>query len=116
LSDLKKYDEALIQFDKAIQMDYKSDQNFIVKGDCMRNLNQLNEAIKCYEEAIRINPKNSAAYYGKAKCLQNKKDLKAAITELEKACEIDPNNSAYKCLRNSTNWKWRIQKIFKNIN
>ncbi|CAD8129465.1 unnamed protein product [Paramecium sonneborni] len=65
-NNLKKYQEAIECYDKALLINPKNDQIWNNKGHALRNLNKYQEAIECYDKALLINPQNDQALNNKA--------------------------------------------------
>lgn len=69
LRTLKRYDEALIAFDRAIEVDSISTKELIKawnsKGLVLRNLKRYEDAFKAFETSIDIEPQNDFSWNGK---------------------------------------------------
>ena len=57
--DLKRYEEALETFQKAIEIEPKNVEAWIGKGKSLNNLKRYEEALETFQEAIEIEPKNA---------------------------------------------------------
>jgi tetratricopeptide (TPR) repeat protein len=67
--ELKKHEEAIACFDKAIELDPKDASAYINKGVALGNLKKYEEAIACYDKAIGLDQKNVNAYINKGNAL-----------------------------------------------
>jgi tetratricopeptide (TPR) repeat protein len=81
LSYLKRYDEAIECFDKAIEIDPNYADAWLGKH---------NEAIHYYDKAIEISPKYKSAWHGKAFALVNLGKHDEAIECFDKLISINP--------------------------
>jgi tetratricopeptide (TPR) repeat protein len=54
--NLKKYNESIQFFDKAIAINPNYFSAYQNKGNALRNLKKFEEAIKCYNKIIEIKP------------------------------------------------------------
>jgi tetratricopeptide (TPR) repeat protein len=94
LSDLKKYDEAIEKYKKAIEID----PNYVLVwynwGIALSDLKKYDEAIKIYKKAIEIDPNYVDAYNVWGIALSDLKKYDEAIEKYEKVIEIDPNFAA----------------------
>jgi len=63
LFDNQRYEEALIYYNKAIELDGKNPDVIVDAGVCYFNLRNFNESIKYFEKALKINPKHPNALY-----------------------------------------------------
>lgn len=65
LSELKKYDDAIQFFDKAIQLD----PNHLNKSNTLGDMERHNEAIQFYDKATNIGSNNIKPYFYKGNAL-----------------------------------------------
>jgi tetratricopeptide (TPR) repeat protein len=86
-----EYQEAIIWYDKAIQIDANNVDAWNNKGVVLDNLGKYTEAIECYDKAIEIDPNDALAWYNKGITLDNLGKYTEAIEWYDKAIEIDPN-------------------------
>lgn len=86
----KSYSNALLCYNKAIEVDPKSTEAWVRKGDLLGFYSKYSEAITCYDNAIRIDPKYKQAWNGKGKALEDLRRYTEAISCYDKAIEIDP--------------------------
>ena len=66
-----KNDDALMAYDKALEMDPKHVGTWNNKGIVLSRLKRFEEAISCYDKAIELNPEYANAWYSKANALRN---------------------------------------------
>lgn len=59
---LKKYPEALVEYQLAARMDAKMHVAFYNQGLCYQNIKDYANAIKCWSKTLEINPKYKNAY------------------------------------------------------
>ena len=62
LADLKRYEEAIGCYDKAIRLNPESWVTWVAKGLSLLILERYEEAIECYDEAIRLDSENYYAW------------------------------------------------------
>lgn len=86
----KMYDEAVIAFDTAIQINLRYASAYYYRGRAYAEKGNLDEAISDYAKAIEIKPKHAKAYYRRGLAYAKKGDLDHAISDFTKAIEIDP--------------------------
>ena len=65
LMSSEKYNEAIKEYDKAIEINPHDSLAWYNKGLALDKLNKHEEAIKAYDKAIEINPQNSMTWYDK---------------------------------------------------
>jgi len=94
---LKKPEEALQYFNKAIELNPKNPNFYTYKGNTLLNLQRFEEAIASYDKAIELDPKNPDFYYNKGIALADFQRFDEAISLYDKAIAINPNhaNSCY---------------------
>jgi tetratricopeptide (TPR) repeat protein len=91
LDELKKYKEAIVCYNKALEIDPGYDVAYYNKGNALYNLYKHKEALVCYNKAIKIDL--AEAYNNNGNALDELKKHKEAIVCYNKAIEIDPDNT-----------------------
>ncbi len=86
-----KYNEAIAQFTKAIQIKPTS-AAYSYRAYVYLLQNKTAPALSDCNKALEIDPKNSQAYNNRAAAYQRKGDFDQAILDCNKAIEINPNN------------------------
>jgi tetratricopeptide (TPR) repeat protein len=66
----EKNEDAILAYDKAIELDPTHASAWNNKGIAMFRLKRYEDAIKCYDKAIELNPNHANAWYNKAKALR----------------------------------------------
>lgn len=87
---LGRFDEALKQFDKAIEINPQDALAWGNKGVALDELGRYEEAITCYDKAIEINSKYAEAWYNKGVALGYLGRYEEAVTCYDNAIEINP--------------------------
>ena len=93
LAEKKQYDEAISNFDKAIELDPDNSVIYVKRGDAYDEKKQPEQALADFNRAIDLDPKNSMAYRGRGLVHHTKKRLDEALADYNKAIELDPNNA-----------------------
>ncbi len=130
----KKYQEALIEIDRQIEMNPGADL-YYKKGMVFNNLQNYQEAVKCFLEAVSLQPDNHSILSELAESLSVLGNFHEALGYFQKASELQPLDlsvsaklgrnyislkdfkSAYACFsdiykRDSTNVFWNRQFAF----
>jgi uncharacterized protein len=89
---LKHFQQALINYNLAIELDPRNYEYLISKIECLYILNKYNEAIIICNKAIQIEPNYSTAYVIKSECLLEMNEYYLAILNLNKSIELEPNS------------------------
>jgi tetratricopeptide (TPR) repeat protein len=89
LSDLCKYDEALSNYEKAIDLDPNRLDSWIKKADVLSNLGRYDEALSCYDKVIELDPNRIDSWIKKADVLSNLGRYDEALSCYDKAGEFD---------------------------
>lgn len=92
LLTLKKYEEAIKEANKGIQLDTRESKLYfyVNKGVGFSNLEKYEEAIKSYNEGIKIYPKNYLLWYNKGFVLQKQNKMNEAIEAYKKTIIFNP--------------------------
>ena len=65
------HEDALIAYEKALEIDPKHVSAWNNKGIVLSRLKQFEEAISCYDKAIELSPEYANAWYNKANALRH---------------------------------------------
>jgi tetratricopeptide (TPR) repeat protein len=103
------FNDAIIEFDKAINLNPKYTDAYGDRGASKANLGQYEAAITDYQKAEQLGMKSSILYSNWGYAHYRLKHPDTALTFLEKAIKIDPNNG------NAYRWRGEI-KYDKNDN
>ena len=95
LFEKKKYAEALVYFERAINKNDSSEILYFNKASCEENLKHYSEAIKDYEKGLEINPEKSDALYDLFKLYKIKGNFDEAIDTVKKLIKLEPLNNTY---------------------
>jgi tetratricopeptide (TPR) repeat protein len=91
------FTDAIVQFDKAINLNPNYTDAYLDRGASKANLGQYEGAISDYQKAEELGLKTSILYSNWGYAYYQLKQPDKARTYLERALEIDPNNgSAYR--------------------
>ena len=85
LLEQESWEEAIIHFDKSINLNKEYAPVYVDRGFANYKLNNIEQAFEDYSEAIKIEPKNSKALSARAEIHAFKGDFNAALTDLDLA-------------------------------
>jgi len=92
LFDLRKYNESITNYDKALAINPKDVSVLDLKGIDLFYLGKYNESITNYDKALAINPKDVNALTGLGAALgYGLGKYNESITNYDKALAINPN-------------------------
>ncbi len=94
--DLRKYEIAILYYNKAIKLDSDYDLAYNDKGNALSQLGRYDEAIACYQKAIEISPDLSFVYFNKGLAFEAQRKQQDALNCYLAAIELEPNNLKYK--------------------
>ena len=87
-----KYDEAIVEFTKAIALDPKDERLYVDRGRVYRAATKIPEAMADFTKAIELAPKNELGYFERGRTQLSQNQYEAALADLNKAIELNPNN------------------------
>lgn len=94
-SRLKKADEAIGYFRKAIELDPKSHVGYNGIGEVYRDIKKdMNESMNWYRKALEVKPKERKACFGMGYCLNSQQKYSEAISYLRTAIEQENTYTA----------------------
>ncbi|ETR67158.1 MAG: TPR repeat-containing protein [Candidatus Magnetoglobus multicellularis str. Araruama] len=91
--EMSKYNDAIIEFDKAIQIDQSYYLAYNNKGNTLNNLGKYKEAIQVLQKAIDLDSHKETAYYNIGLSYVGLDDSISAMQYINKALEINPKYS-----------------------
>lgn len=91
LTELKRYDEALAAYDRAIGLQQDNALAWARKGRALRLMERYEEALAACDRALEIFPRYGWAWRGKGLVLERMGRLEEALHAYEQAVQIKPN-------------------------
>jgi tetratricopeptide (TPR) repeat protein len=91
--DLKMYDDAMREADKALALAPDLPQAIAIKSDALCQANRLIEAEPFMAQLAELNPRNSAIWINLAYIRRRTKSLDAAVDTLQHAFDADPQDA-----------------------
>ena len=91
---LKRTEEALPHFERAIALDPQRPAHHVNLGNAFAQLQRWDEAIESLRRAQQMQPGDSVTTFDLAKALHRKGDAAAAVTEFQKVIGLDPNDAS----------------------
>ncbi len=88
---LGKYDEAIADLDKAIQLSKESAVSYFNRGTAYEHLGQYEKAIEDYTEALRIQPDFAIGYVDRGALFCRMGEYDMAYNDLTRALKLNPN-------------------------
>ena len=95
LGELKRYEEAIECFDKAIELNPNDPWYWYNKGVALSELKRYEEEIECYDRAIELDPNNPWYWNNKGTALGKLERYEEEIECYDRAIELNPNNPIY---------------------
>ena len=89
---LKRTEEALPHFERALALDPQRPAHQVNLGNAFAQLQRWDEAIESLRRAQQMQPSDPVTTFDLAKALHRKGDDAAAVTEFQKVIGLDPND------------------------
>jgi tetratricopeptide (TPR) repeat protein len=83
-----RYDEALADANKAIEVDPNESNAYFLKGRILVALNKNKDAIKYLDKAIEYNPKVARFYYFRGKAFLETNETERGLEDMKKAAAL----------------------------
>jgi tetratricopeptide (TPR) repeat protein len=90
LQGLKRYNEALASYEKAIDLEPKYADAHLNRGNVFLVLRRFDKALEGYDRLIAFQPDHAAAYNCRGIALQELRQSDQALASYDKAISIDP--------------------------
>ena len=87
-----EFEEALICWDKALEIDGENIEVWHSRGLTFYYMEDYEEAVKCYNKVIELCPDHSYAWCDKGRALHNLGRYEEAIKCYDKTLELDPED------------------------
>jgi tetratricopeptide (TPR) repeat protein len=88
---LKKFDAAVADYSKAIELFPKNARYYVNRANAELNLGKTDEALADYQGSISVDPKNALAYANRGNYFLGIGKTDEALADLTKSIEFDPS-------------------------
>lgn len=106
----QKYDDAIDQFSKSINLNSVFANTYIYRGLCYYNKNRFQQAITDYSKAISLDPVNNLAYFDRGLAYYSIQSYDEAIADFTKLVNMNPSyNGVYNSRANAYYAKQQYQ-------
>jgi tetratricopeptide (TPR) repeat protein len=93
LSNLKRYEEALVSYNKVIELDPNYAPVWFNQGMVLSQLERYKEALVSWDKTIELDPNYAEAWGRRGLVLQKLERYEEALVSYEQAIELDPNHA-----------------------
>jgi tetratricopeptide (TPR) repeat protein len=90
----QKYKEALVDIDKALELENDHAATHELRGMILLGLEKYDEALASFDETSKLEPTAALPYQHRGELYRQKGDLEKAAEQLTKALELSPDNVA----------------------
>lgn len=104
LYNLKKFEEALPVFEKALDIDADNADIWFMKGLTLADLKRYEEALCAYDKARTLDPNYGAVWHNMSKALKELKRHDDAFAAYDRAFSLDPNYPHALYPNNASRW------------
>lgn len=108
-----QYEEAILNYDKAIELDPQDSETYLWRALAKRALGQNNDAIDDLDKMVKINS-SPHTFEMQGKVLSHMKEDRKAIAAFDKVIELDPDNPS--CYIRRAIAKWNLRQYQETIN
>jgi tetratricopeptide (TPR) repeat protein len=95
LQELKRYDDALASFDKAIALNSNQAEAYNNRGAVLQKLNRLADALASYDRAIALKPDYANAHHNRGSILKKLKRHDEALASFDRAIALNPGRADF---------------------
>lgn len=88
---IKNFNEAIIQYKKAIELDNDNPQYYYAIAECYEEIDSIYEEKKALIECLKYNQNNAKIYFKLGTIYNLQNDTNSAIFHMKKAIELDDN-------------------------
>jgi tetratricopeptide (TPR) repeat protein len=116
--DLKMYDDAMQEADKALALAPNLSEAITIKSDVLCQANRLNEAEPFMAQLAELNPSDSAIWINLAYIRRRTQSIDAAVNTLQRAFDANPQDALahynMACYRAVQNREQEALELLKN--
>jgi len=91
LLDLKRLDEALINYNKAVALEPGYAEAHSNRANALKDLKRFDEALASYDKALALNPAIPETHYNRGNALSDLKRLDEAVASYDRALALNPD-------------------------
>lgn len=91
LQNLRRYNEALASFDRALAIKPNDAEAYLKRGNILQDLQRYEEALESYDKALALRPDHAMVYNNRGNVLKDLKRLDEALESYNKALNIKPD-------------------------
>jgi tetratricopeptide (TPR) repeat protein len=91
LNALKRFDEALASYDRAIAVRPEFVEALVNRGNTLQQLQRFDAALASFDRAVAVRPDHAEAYYNRANTLHALKRFDEALASFDRALALRPN-------------------------
>lgn len=95
LQYLSKYEQAIMTFSKAIELNPTQASFFRERGKCKMNIHNCYGAIPDFTKAISLDPKDAKLYSSRSTCYVQTEEYDAAFIDINKAISLNAKDPTY---------------------
>jgi serine/threonine protein kinase len=92
LHDSEHFEEALVAYERAVQLDPNFADAYDARGDAFSSLNRYQEAMDAFDQAIQLDPIYAHAFEGKGNLHYNLQHYQEALVAYERALQLDSSS------------------------
>ncbi len=93
LLGVRRYEETIVCWDKALTLNPESTMAWIGKGTALSSLGRYEEALPYWDKALALDPESADTWNDKGIVLGNLKRYEKALSCLDKALALDPKSA-----------------------
>jgi tetratricopeptide (TPR) repeat protein len=88
--DARRFDAALADFDRAIAIDPKAANVWLIKGNLLADLGRTDSAMVCFDHALRLRADLDLAWSNRSAVKLRMGDVSGALSDAERAIALNP--------------------------
>jgi tetratricopeptide (TPR) repeat protein len=99
LVKLRRHDDALKAFDKALQLKPDDPEPWWHMGNVLIETGRMSDALRCLEHTLRLNPQHGDAAYQAGHVLHGLERFEEALGYLDRSARLRPDHALTLCMR-----------------
>jgi tetratricopeptide (TPR) repeat protein len=109
-NDLRRYEEALQDLNRALELDPNNTQALATRGNTYLLIERNEEALQVLNRALQLDPNNTQTLGLRGDTYRKMKRYEQALQDFTRGLQLDPNNTTVLARRKLLPWRFRLRR------
>jgi tetratricopeptide (TPR) repeat protein len=109
-NDLRRYEEALQDLNRALELDPNNTQALGLRGNTYLTMKRYEQALRDLNRALQLDPNNAQTLGLRGDTYRKMKRYEQALQDFTRGLQLDPNNTTVLARRKLLPWRFRLRR------